>query len=217
MLTNESRELMIEQQVRCWDVLEARVLEIFREIPREQFVPDEYHDFAFADMDVPLSHGQHMLRPNVVGRLLQALELREVDRALEVGAGTGFVTACLAKQCASVRSLEILPGLAELAARTLSQLTVRNAEVVCVDAMSAGAIRERYDVIALTASMPIYDTRFEQSLQIGGRLFVVVGERPIMEARLVRRTSEDSWTNDSLFETVVDPMVNAARPQLFQF
>jgi len=175
---------MIEQQVRCWDVLEARVLEIFREIPREQFVPDEYHDFAFADMDVPLSHGQHMLRPNVVGRLLQALELREVDRALEVGAGTGFVTACLAKQCASVRSLEILPGLAELAARTLSQLTVRNAEVVCVDAMSAGAIRERYDVIALTASMPIYDTRFEQS----GR-----GSRPYRN-----RAESPQWVSCSL-------------------
>lgn len=214
---DNARELMIEQQVRCWDVLDERVLEIFREIPREDFVPDDARDFAFADFDVPLPHGQHMLRPNVAGRLLQALELRSSDRTLEVGAGSGFVTACLARACADVRALEIVPELAQLASRNLARLGTRNVEVVCSDAMSAGALSARYDAIAVTASMPIYDPRFEQSLQVGGRLFVVVGERPIMEARLIRRISEGQWTTDSLFETVVDPLVNAAAPPLFRF
>ena len=217
MQTSDSRELMIEQQVRCWDVLDERVLEILREVPRERFVPSAYSDFAFADMDIPLAYGQHMLRPNVVGRLLQALELRDSDHALEVGAGTGFVTACLSKQCASVRSLELIPELAGTASRCLAELSIGNAEVVCSDAMSADALDSRYDVIALTASLPIYDTRFEQALHVGGRLFVVVGEQPIMDARLVRRISADRWTSDSLFETVLDPMINAARPQLFRF
>jgi protein-L-isoaspartate(D-aspartate) O-methyltransferase len=217
MQTSDSRELMIEQQVRCWDVLDERVLEILREVPRERFVPSAYSDFAFADMDIPLAHGQHMLRPNVVGRLLQALELRDSDHALEVGAGTGFVTACLSKQCASVRSLELIPELASTASRCLAELSIGNAEVVCSDAMSTDTLDSRYDVIALTASLPIYDTRFEQALHVGGRLFVVVGEQPIMDARLVRRISADRWTSDSLFETVLDPMINAARPQLFRF
>ena len=214
---NDARELMIEQQIRCWDVLDERVLEILREVPRERFVPEAFRDFAFADFDVPLMHGQHMLRPNVTGRLLQALEIRDTDRALEVGAGSGFVTACLALGCGSLQSLEIVPELAELATRNLAHVGARNAEVICADAMSHDALAARYNVIAVTASMPVYDPCFERSLQIGGRLFVLVGEQPIMEARLIRRIAEDRWTTGSLFETVVDPLLNAAAPPLFRF
>lgn len=211
-----AREQMIEHQVRAWDVLDQRVLDVLRRVPRERFVPPEHRYLAFADIAVPLPHSQHMLRPNVVGRLLQALELTGAERTLEIGAGTGYVTACLAAVSAQVVSLEIFPDLADAARANLRAAGVRNAEVVTADAMQA-ASGERYDVIALTASLPVYDERFERQLEIGGRLFVVVGEEPIMEARLVRRMSEDGWVSESLFETVIDPLINARRPPEFTF
>jgi protein-L-isoaspartate(D-aspartate) O-methyltransferase len=210
------REQMIEQQVRAWDVLDARVLECLRRVPREVFVPDAMRYRAYADVEVPLARGQHMLRPSVVGRLLQALMPQGGEQTLEVGAGTGFVSACLRAMGAHVRSLEIFPELAEAARRNLSALGMRDVDVAETDALQ-GESGVRYDVIAVTASLPIYATHFEQMLTIGGRLFVVVGEPPVMEARLVRRTAESAFATDSLFETVIDPLVNAARPPRFIF
>jgi protein-L-isoaspartate(D-aspartate) O-methyltransferase len=192
------------------------VLAIFRKVPREQFVPQDHRYLAFADMDVPLPHGQHMLRPNVAGRLLQSLELAGTEQVLEVGAGTGFLTACLAATGAKVRSVEFFPDLAELARAHLAALGVRNAEVIAADASKLEA-STKYDAIALTASLPVYDERFQQQLAIGGRLFVVVGKPPVMEARLVRRVSEDGYVTESLFETVIDALINARRPQEFTF
>lgn len=213
---NEAREQMIEQQVRAWHVLDERVLDVLRDVPRELFVPSDQQFLAFADAEVPLPCGQHMLRPSVTGRLLQALQLRLSDRVLEVGAGSGFVTACLAACCEYVRSVEIISELAELARGNLLSLGVRNAEVAAADVAEVNS-EERYDAIALTASLPVYDPRFEQLLEIKGRLFVVVGEAPVMEARLVRRLSADRWATESLFETVVDPLINARRPDEFVF
>jgi len=220
MSAHLAREQMIEQQVRAWEVLDARVLSLLRAVPREQFMPDSQRFLAFADVDVPLPHGQHMLRPNVVGRLLQALELTGGDRVLEVGAGSGYVTACLAAGSASVRSLEVFPDLADLARANLAAVGARNAEVVTADALQSGAPLEsggRYHAIALTGSLPVYDDRFQKLLEIGGRLFAIVGEAPVMDARLVRRVSEDGWITESLFETVVDSLVNAPRPAGFAF
>jgi protein-L-isoaspartate(D-aspartate) O-methyltransferase len=157
-----------------------------------------------------------MLRPNVAGRLLQALELSGSERVLEVGSGTGFLTACLAAVSTNVRSLEIFPDLAERAKANIHSLSIRNAEVVAADATKIEA-DVKYDAIAVTASLPVYDERFQRQLAIGGRLIVVVGERPVMEARLVRRMSEDAWVTESLFETVVDPLINARRRQEFTF
>ena len=216
MLTAESREQMIEQQVRAWDVLDERVLNIFRKVPREQFAPEQQRFRAYADAEIPLPHGQHMLRPSVAGRLLQALELTGKESVLEIGAGSGFVTACLRSAAARVRSLEIFPALAEMARRNLDAAGMRDVDVVTADAMQidTGA---RYGAIAITASLPVYDERFERQLEIGGRLFVVVGEAPVMEARLVRRTGEGSWSTESLFETVIDPLVNARRLPEFRF
>ena len=216
MHTADAREQMIEQQVRAWDVLEARVLEVMRQVPRELFVPQGLRYRAYADVEVPLARGQHMLRPSVAGRLLQALLPQPGEAVLEIGAGSGFVTACLRSMAAQVRSLEIFPELADAARRNLAALGMRDVEVLDADALNADS-GARYDAIAVTASLPLYDARFERMLTPGGRLFVVVGEAPVMDARLVRRTAEDAWSVESLFETVIDPLVNAVRPPGFTF
>jgi protein-L-isoaspartate(D-aspartate) O-methyltransferase len=214
--TPDAREQMIEQQVRAWDVLDERVLDAMRRVPRELFVPLAQRYCAYADVEVPLARNQHMLRPSVVGRLLQALLPRDGERVLEVGAGSGFVTACLRVMATHVRSLEVFPELADEARRNLTLLGMRDVEVVDADALHADS-GARYDAIALTASLPVYDARFERRLTIGGRLFLVVGEPPVMDARLVRRTAEDSFATQSLFETVIDPLVNAPRCPEFTF
>jgi protein-L-isoaspartate(D-aspartate) O-methyltransferase len=216
MHTADAREQMIEQQVRAWDVLEARVLDVMRQVPRELFVPQQQRYRAYADVEVPLARGQHMLRPSVAGRLLQALLPQRGEAVLEIGTGSGFVTACLRAMAAQVRSLEIFPELAEAARGNLAALGMRDVEVLDADALNfdSGA---RYGAIAVTASLPLYDARFERMLRPGGRLFVVVGEAPVMDARLVRRTAEDACSVESLFETVIDPLVNAVRPPGFTF
>ena len=210
------REQMIEQQVRAWDVLDERVLACLRRVPRELFVPEALRYRAYADVEVPLARGQHMLRPSVAGRLLQALLPQGSQRVLQIGAGSGFITACLRAMATHVRSLEIFPELAEGARRNLAALGMRDVEVVDADGLQ-GDSGARYDAIAVTASLPLYDARFEQMLAVGGRLFVVVGEAPVMDARLVRRTAEGAFATQSLFETVIDPLVNAARPPQFAF
>jgi protein-L-isoaspartate(D-aspartate) O-methyltransferase len=215
MQTAEVREQMIEQQVRAWDVLDARVLEAMRQVPRELFVPPAQRYRAYADVEVPLPYGQHMLRPSVAGRLLQTLLPRPGESLLEIGAGSGFITACLRALGARVRALELYGDLADAARRNLATLGMHDVEVIVADALQAE--ETRYDAIALTASLPIYDARFERLLLPGGRLFVVVGGAPVMDARLVRRSAEDAWSTQSLFETLIDPLVNALRPPQFAF
>lgn len=216
MQAADVREQMVEQQVRAWDVLDTRVLDVMRQIPRELFTPQQERYRAYMDVEVPLARGQHMLRPSVAGRLLQALLPVSPERVLEVGTGSGFVTACLRAMSGHVRSLEVFPELAEESRRNLALLGMRDVEVVDADALQADT-GERYGVIAVTASLPVYDPCFERLLEVGGRLFVVVGEAPVMEARLVRRTGADSFATQSLFETVIDPLVNAVRPPEFRF
>jgi protein-L-isoaspartate(D-aspartate) O-methyltransferase len=216
MMPADAREQMIEQQVRAWDVLDARVLDTFRQVPREAFTPPQHRFLAFADSEVPLPGGQHMLRPSVVGRLLQALNVTERDRVLEIGAGSGFITACLRALGKSVQSLEIVPELADMARRAVGQQGLRDIDIVRTDALTFEPTG-RFDAIALTGSLPEYDERWQRSLAIGGRLFVVVGSAPVMEARLVRRVAEGAWTEESLFETVIDPLVHAERPVHFVF
>jgi protein-L-isoaspartate(D-aspartate) O-methyltransferase len=216
MQAADVREQMIEQQVRAWDVLDTSVLEVLRRVPRELFVPEAQRYRAYADVEVPLARDQHMLRPSVAGRLLQAVLPLQAERVLEVGAGSGFITACLRSMAGKVRSLEIFPELAEAAYRNLAALGMRDVEVVEADALQGDGAAQ-YDVIAVTASLPLYDARFEQMLTVGGRLFVVIGEPPVMEARLVQRTAESAFATQSLFETVIDPLVNAARPPRFTF
>lgn len=211
-----ARRQMIEQQVRAWEVLDDRVLEILATVPRERFVPEAYRDVAFADTEIPLAHGQCMLAPKVEGRILQALALGREDEVLEVGTGSGFFTACLARLASHVRSLEIFPDLAQGAARTLKSIPVTNVTVEAVDATTLDE-SGLYDAIVLTASLPVYDPRFQRALRRDGRLFVVTGTAPVMQARLVTRTADDQWVTETLFETVIPPLINAAVPDAFRF
>jgi protein-L-isoaspartate(D-aspartate) O-methyltransferase len=211
-----ARQQMIDQQVRAWEVLDDRVLETLASVPREEFVPEAYHDVAFADAAIPLGHGQAMLPPKIEGRILQALALSRSDDVLEIGTGSGFFAACLARMAARVRSVDIYPDFVEGATKLLKAHLVTNVTVAAEDA-STLTDTGRYDAIAVTASLPVYDPRFERALKVGGRLFVVVGTEPVMEARLVTRVAAEEWVAEALFETVLTPLVNARKATAFVF
>jgi protein-L-isoaspartate(D-aspartate) O-methyltransferase len=213
---NTARRQMIEQQVRAWEVLDLKVLEAMERVRREEFTPAAYRDLAFADMNVPLGHGQHMLAPKVEGRILQALELRPDDAVLEIGTGSGYFAACLGALARSVKSIEIHPDLAASARANLARNNVHNVSVETADAF-AYSDAARYDAVVLTGSLPVYDARFEQWLAVGGRLFVVVGQEPVMEARRMTLTGPGELLREGLFETVMDPLAHAAEPPKFVF
>jgi protein-L-isoaspartate(D-aspartate) O-methyltransferase len=211
-----ARQQMVDQQLHTWDVFDQRVLDVVRALDREKFVPEAYRKLAFADTAIPLSHGQLMLPPKIVGRILQALAAKPDDVVLEVGTGSGFLSACLGRLASRVSSLEIVPELAQQATTNLQQAAVNNVVVRVADGMQLDAMAA-YDAIALTGSLPIYDERFQNALKQGGRLFVVVGEAPLMEAWCVTRIGQREWQRDSLFETVLAPLTNAPRPSPFVF
>jgi protein-L-isoaspartate(D-aspartate) O-methyltransferase len=213
-----AREQMVTQQMRTWDVLDERALDTLRRIPRERFVPDAYRDAAFADSSIPLGHGEHMLTPKLVGRFLQALDLAERDSVLEVGTGSGYLTAALAMQAARVRSIDRHDDFITAARGRITALGLGSVELATADAFAAGALGSgSWDAVVLTGSLPVHDPRFEQRLAVGGRLFVVLGTAPIMQATLIRRVTPSEWTRDVLFETVIDPLVGAAAPSGFRF
>lgn len=211
-----AREQMIKQQIRAGAVLEANILDAIASVNRENFVPIEYAGVAFADCNIPLAHGQCMMSPLLEGKLLQALGPRADDEVLEVGTGSGFLAACLATLSGQVHSVEIFPDLTRMAQTNLDRSGVDNVTLTTINALQLDAER-KYDVIAVTASLPEYDQRFALALKPGGRLFVIVGEEPIMRARLVTRIGDDEWLNDQLFETVITPILEAAAPDHFQF
>ncbi len=211
-----ARGQMITQQVRAWDVLDERVLDAMRRTPREFFVPERFAELAFADIDIPLRSGQHMLTPKVVGRLLQALDAAPGMRALVVGCGTGYVPACLSAMGASVRAIEIHADLAAAARINLKRAGFGQVDVVSGDTFHLDLGKD-YAVIAVCGSLPLYDERFAGALAVGGKLFVVVGATQPQEALLVTRTSETAWSSTGLFETVIDALDNARHPEAFEF
>lgn len=211
-----AREQMIEQQIRAWEVLDPSVLAVMADIPRERFVPESYRELAFADTMVPLPQGQFMLKPQIEGRMLQALGLRRGEAVLEIGTGSGYTAACLAALGAQVTSYEIHEELARFARDNIEAVGVANVEIVVADGARLTATR-RYDAIAVTGSVPTWEPSYGEALKIGGRLFVVVGEAPIMEALLVTRSTETDWIRESLFETVVPALENVRYPARFQF
>lgn len=211
-----ARLQMVSQQVRAWEVLDPRVLHVLTEVRREAFVPPAFRALAFADTAIPLGDGQHMMTPQVEGRVLQALEVGEADRVLEVGTGSGFLAACLGRLGGSVTTLEIRPSLAAHAQRALRESGARNCEVVVADAF-AWRPPAPFDCIAVTGSLPVDDAPLREWLAPGGRLFVVVGSAPAMDARLVRRAASGEFSRESLFETVLDPLDHAPRPEPFEF
>jgi protein-L-isoaspartate(D-aspartate) O-methyltransferase len=216
MQTEFARAQMVTQQIRAWDVLDERVLDAMRRTPREEFVPARYAGVAFADTDIPLREGQHMLTPSVVGRLLQALDPQPGMRALVVGAGTGFVPACMSALGASVRAIEIDSDLAAAARANLKRTGFGQVDVIAGDTFNLDFGND-YAVIALCGALPLYDDRFARALAVGGRLFVIVGASQPQEARLVTRSAEQKWDSEVLFETSVDALDHAARPERFRF
>ena len=214
----EARDNMIQQQIRPWDVLDPHVLEVFERIPREQFVPLTHQSLAYSDTQIPIGAGQVMMEPRVEGRMLQALAVRPQDSVLEIGTGSGFVTACLADMAAAVHSVEIYGAFSEKARTRLERVGATNVTLEVADA--AGGLGEggqRFDAIAVTGSLPVLHRGFHQRLTIGGRLFVIVGRFPVMEALLITRTAEDAWATESLFDTLLPPLINAEPPTGFSF
>ena len=211
-----ARRQMVDQQVRTWDVLEEAVLEVMQRVPREAFVPPAYRQLAYADTAIPLGHEQHMLRPMIDGRVLQALRLQPTDTVLEIGTGSGFLAACMGGLAENIHSVEIYPDLACNAANSLRRAGCSNVRVEASDGFSLVA-EPCYDAIALTGSLPVYDARFEKALRPGGRLFAVVGWGPAMTAHLITRTNAGDVLRENLFETQIDPLIHAAEPSGFIF
>ncbi|NNF50977.1 MAG: protein-L-isoaspartate O-methyltransferase [Gammaproteobacteria bacterium] len=216
MNAESARHQMVKQQVRAWEVLDPRVLEVLGTLHREAFVPEQFKPLAFADTEIPLPHKQFMMAPKVEGRLLQALDLSGDESVLEIGTGSGFLTACLARLARQVNSVEIHADMSSTAARVLDEQGIRNANLEVADALAI-EIGKTYDAIAVTASSPRRIQRFEKALRPGGRLFIIVGEPPAMEAMLVTRVGESSWTRESLFETSTSPLLNVEQPSRFKF
>lgn len=212
-----ARTQMTYQQVRAWSVLSPETLAVFEQLPREQFVPDGWRGAAYGDLAIPLGHGQHMLTPTLVGRILQAVAVERGNRILEIGTGSGYVSACLALLGAQVHSVEIHDDIARQARSNLAGAGIGNVQVEEADAFAWTAAAPGYDVIVVTGAMPVYDARFEALLRPGGRLFAIHGVAPVMEARLVRLTDGGQREERSLFETVVDPLVHTVRPDPFVF
>jgi protein-L-isoaspartate(D-aspartate) O-methyltransferase len=217
---NESslaRQQMTYQQMRASSVLTDVELGVLQRLRREDFVPEAWRKLAYADLDIPLPHGQHMLRPNVVGRIIDAVDPRPRDRVLEIGTGSGYLSACLGMLTSGVRSLEIHEDIAAAARSHLRAAGVGNVDVENLDAWTLADTTPAWDIVVLTASLPLYDDRFESLLKPGGRLFVIVGAPPVMEARLVRLDTQGQRRSFSIFETLCDPMVNAPRVEHFAF
>ncbi len=211
-----ARQQMVEQQVRAWEVLDPRVLEVLASVPREHFVPEKYQGLAFADTEIPIAHDQVMMAPKVEGRLLQALDLKGEENVLEIGTGSGFLCACLARLARQVTSLEIYDELSTSADDKLQALALRNFKLEVADATRLETSKS-YDAIAVTASAPRRMRRFEKALNKGGRLFMIVGDAPVMEAMLITRVGDNTWTSQSLFETSIAPLVNVEQPSRFRF
>ncbi len=217
MNLEETRSIMITQQIRPWYVLDDSVLDMLYKIKREDFVPSENRSLAFVDMEIPLGYGQIMLAPKVEARILQELKITKSDKILEVGSGSGYMTALLAEKGNHVYSVEILPELKSLAEKNLKGYNIQNATLEQGDAAQGWTKHAPYDVIALTGSTPVLPEVFKQSLNIGGRLFAIVGEDPAMQALLITRTGLTEFTTRNLFETSVTPLMNAQQPEKFLF
>lgn len=213
----ETRSIMVVQQIRPWYVLDDSVLDMLYKIKREDFVPSENRSLAFVDMEIPLGYGQIMLAPKVEARILQELKITKNDKILEVGSGSGYMTALLAEKGNHVYSVEILPELKSLAEKNLKGYNIQNVTLEQGDAAQGWTKHAPYDVIALTGSIPVLPEVFKQSLNIGGRLFAIVGEDPAMQALLITRTGLTEFTTRNLFETSVTPLMNAQQPEKFLF
>ena len=221
MNRDQARFNMIEQQIRPWNVLDTEVLQHLALLRRDDFAPAAHRDLAFADVEIPLlpdaRPGQSMLPPRLEARIFQELALRNTDKVLEVGSGSGYMAALLATRAEFVHSVEIDPRLAELARSNLQRAGVVNVFVETGDAVQGWSAKAPYDAIVLSGSTPRLSETLLRQLKVGGRLNAVVGEAPVMVMQLVTRTGEDSFTTANVLETLLAPLLNAPKRSKFVF
>jgi protein-L-isoaspartate(D-aspartate) O-methyltransferase len=217
MNLEQARSTMVESQIRTWEVLDQRVLDTILAVKREAFTPPQYTSLAFVDMEIPLGHGESMLSPKLEARMLQELTLKPADRVLEVGTGSGYMTALLATLSAHVYSVDLYEDFTRDAGSRLSALGIANVTLETGDAHAGWARHAPYDAILLTGSVPILPADFKMQLRVGGRLLAVVGEPPIMTAVLYTCVAEGALNEVGLFETCIAPLRNVARPDRFVF
>jgi protein-L-isoaspartate(D-aspartate) O-methyltransferase len=208
---------MVESQIRTWEVLDQAVLDTLFAVKREEYVPPQYRYLVFVDMEIPLAHGEVMLAPKLEARMLQELTLKPTDRVLEVGTGSGYMTALLAHRAAHVYSVELHADLSAEAAARLATHGVRNVTLEVGDAARGWSKHAPYDAIVLTGSVPVLAAQLKAQLRPGGRLLAIVGEPPVMTATLVTCVTEGAWNQTGLFETCIAPLRNAPQPERFVF
>lgn len=208
---------MIEQQIRTWEVLDPVVLALLNEIPRENFVPAEYAGLAFADIEIPISGGQTMLSPKLEGRILQALGVQKTHSVLHIGTGSGYMVALLASLAKQVISVEINPAISAKAAKNLIQQNIQNVTLTVADGAKGLPDQAPFDLIVYTASSAVEPAGVRQQLAIGGKLLIVLGTGPAMQATLIQRLSESAFKQDVLFETHIPELVNGPKAATFEF
>jgi protein-L-isoaspartate(D-aspartate) O-methyltransferase len=217
MNLEQARFNMVEQQIRTWEVLDQEVLDSLYVIPREEFVPAQHRALAFSEVELPLGEGERMWQPKLEARVLQELALKKTDRVLEVGTGSGYLTALLAHRAGEVCSVELRPALAAFGRENLERHGTDNVVLEIGDAARGWGSRAPYDAVVLTGSTPLLPRAFLESLNPGARLFAVVGEAPAMQARLTFCTAPGAWRSVDLFETVIRPLANAEQGRRFRF
>jgi protein-L-isoaspartate(D-aspartate) O-methyltransferase len=217
MNIEQARFNMIEQQIRPWDVLDQDVLNLLSIVKRENFVPAIYRDIAFADLEVPLPAGEHMLAPRIEARILQELAVKKHESVLEIGAGSGYMAALLAHRGQHVLTVDIKPELIEFAKQNLAANGVTNAEVALGDASRGWPAAAPYDVICVSGGLPVLPQEILEQLKVGGRLAAFVGTAPVMKAQIVMRIDEKQFRVTDVFETFVEPLANAVEPSRFKF
>ena len=213
----QARHNMIEQQIRTWEVLNQDVLDLLNEIYREEFVPEEYKELAFADTRIPLGHDQTMMTPKVEARLVQSLAIESNQSVLEIGTGSAYLTALLASSAQSVYSVDLFQDFVDSAQIKLDKAGLQNIRLECRDAYSLFDVNETFDIVVLTASIPEMDDRFLKLLNNDGRMFAIVGESPAMEARIISKQDESNWSYESLFETDLPALIGAKHKEAFEF
>ena len=217
MNIEQARFNMIEQQIRPWEVLDPQVLDLLFVVKREDFVPAAYRNLAFADMEIPIGSGQVMLAPRVEARLLQELGIKKTDKVLEIGTGSGYMAALLAARAEHVVTIESRPGLAAFARENLERAGVANVTVEVGDGANGWTQRAPYDAIVVSGSLPVLPAALLKQLRVGGRLAVIVGEAPVMEAQLITCSTEGVYNTVNLFETVVPALDGGEAKSGFSF
>lgn len=211
----EARHNMIVQQIQPWNVRSDEILELIQRIPREDFVPAKYKEHAFTDMNIPLADNQEMMSPKVEAYMMQALNVQPKESVLEIGTGSGYVTALLASLARHVESVDINAESQKQAEAKLAAHNLTNVTFEVGDAAQGWNKSKPYDVIAITGSLPVLPESFQRSLNVGGRLFAIVGDAPAMDVILITRVKDNEWSHKTLFETDIPALINAPEPERF--